>query len=83
MSMDGPSTNWKFYDHLVAHRSEHQLPKLVNIGSCSLHIIHGVFKTGAEGAFHFLHDTPARRDNYLSITGSSKFPLFFCATWCR
>ena len=26
VSMDGPSTNWKFYDHLVAHRSEHQLP---------------------------------------------------------
>ena len=27
-----------------------------------------------------MHDTPARRDDYLSITGSSKFPLFFCAT---
>ena len=27
-----------------------------------------------------MHDTPARRDDHLSITGSSKFPLFFCAT---
>ena len=75
----------------MAHRAEHQLPKLVNIGSCSLHIIHSAFKTGAEstnwaikstfkGAFHFLHDTPARRNDYISVTGSSKFPLFFCGT---
>ena len=53
--------------------------------------IHGAFKTGVEktdwcikntlkGSFQILHDTPARRSNYSSITGSDIFPLFFCAT---
>ena len=44
--------------------------KLLDIGSCSLHIIHGAFKSGAEkngwdiksifkAAYTILHDTPA------------------------
>ena len=56
-----------------------------------MHTIHGAFKSGAEstnwnakatlkGAFQFLHDTPARRDDYTSVTGSTQFPLYFCAT---
>ena len=91
VSMDWPSTNWIYFDFLVAHRADQHLPKLVNIGSCSLHIVHGAFKSGAgstdwnlkatlKGAFQFLHDTPARREDYTSITGSVKFPLYFCAT---
>ena len=44
VSMDGPSTNWNFFDLLVAH----SLPNLINIGSCSLLIAHGAFKSGAE-----------------------------------
>ena len=89
--MDGPATNWKFFSLLVADRDQEQLPKLVNIGSCSLHTIRGAFKTGAEstnwnvkatlkGTFQFLHDTPARRDDYTSVTGSTQFPLYFCTT---
>ena len=89
--MDGPSTNWKFLDLLSKLRVDHQFPKLVNIGSCSLHISHGAFKTGSEksgweikpvlkGSFQFLHDTPARREDFISVTGCSVFPLFFCAT---
>lgn len=41
ISMDGPSTNWKLYDELVKHRSQLQLPSLINTGSCSLHVVHG------------------------------------------
>ena len=88
--MDGPATNWKFFSLLVADRDQEQLPKLVNIGSCSLHTIHGAFKTAEstnwnlkatlKGAFQFLHDTPACRDDYTSVTGSPQFPLYFCAT---
>ena len=37
-------------------------------------------KATLKGAFQFLHDTPARREDYTSITGSVKFPLYFCAT---
>ena len=29
-------------------REEDELPALINIGSCGLHVIHGAFKTGVE-----------------------------------
>ena len=49
-----------------------------------MHIIHRAFKTGAEstnwalkkalkGAFTLLHDSPARRDDYVSPTGSNTY----------
>ena len=31
-----------------------------------------------KGADKVLHDSPARRDDYRSITGSSTYPLQFC-----
>ena len=88
--MDGPSVNLKFYDKLVKFRQECELPQLINIGICGLHVNHGALKTGIEktewdikktmkGSFHVLHDTPARRSDYSSVTGSDVFPLFFCA----
>ena len=89
--MDGPSTNWAFLDLLTSDREAEELPKLVNIGSCGLHIVHGTFKTGFEsvdwavkntlkGCYNLLHDSPARRDDYVSVSGSDIFPLSFCAT---
>ena len=89
--MDGPSVNWKFFNTVTKKREEDELPALINIGSCSLHVIHGTFKTGVEatnwnikktlrGAFCILHDSPARREDYESVTGCSKYPLNFCAT---
>ena len=91
VSMDGPSTNWKFFNLLKKDCVEKEQHNLTDIGSCSLHIIHGAFKTGAEsfgwnmkailkGAFTVLHDTPARREDYISITGEERFPLFSSAT---
>ena len=91
VSMDGPSVNMKFHQNLQSYREEFELPKLIEIGSCSLHIIYGAFKTGVEsidweikktfkGCFVLFHDSPARRSDYTSITGSSVFPLSFCAT---
>ena len=88
VSMDGSSVNWRFYNEVVKQRQEMELHQLINIGSCVLHIIHSAFKTGVEkadwcikntlkGSFQILHDTPARRSDYSSITGSDIFPLFF------
>ena len=89
--MDGPSVNLKFYNEIVRDRQENLVHSLIGIGSCSLHIVHGSFKTGAEktgwnlkallkGLFQILHDTPARREDYKKVTGRNKYPLFFCAT---
>ena len=41
VSMDGPNVNWKFYTDLTKERNSEELPQLLNIGSCGLHIVHG------------------------------------------
>ena len=48
ISMDRPSVNWKFFNSVTKKREEDELPALINIGSCGLHVIHGAFKTGVE-----------------------------------
>ena len=76
VSMNGPSTNWKFFNLWQKDRVDKEQHNLIDIGSCSLHIIHVEFKTGAEssgwnmkailkGAFTVWHDTPARREDYI------------------
>ena len=88
--MDGPSVNLKFYNEIVQDRQENMVHSLIDIDSCSLHIVHGSFRAGAEktgwnlkallkGSFQILHDTPAGREEYEKVTGSNKYPLFFCA----
>ena len=63
-----------------------------DIDSFSLHIMHGAFRTSTEkyewalkklvkDAYMILHNTLARRKDYKSVTGSSKYRLSFCPTW--
>ena len=63
---------------------------MLDIGSCSLHIIHGAFKTDVEengwditsifnAAYAILIDIPARREGFISVTGEERFPLLFLA----
>ena len=40
--MDDLSVNMKFYTERVKTREEAQLPNLIDIGTRSLHVIHGV-----------------------------------------
>ena len=48
ISMDGPKVNWKFYHNFFQERKGEKLPDLLNIGSCSLHVVHESFKKGAK-----------------------------------
>ena len=48
ISMDGPNVNWKFYHNLFQERKGKELPDLLNIGSCSLHVVQKSFKKGAK-----------------------------------
>ena len=84
ISMDGPKVNTKFYGEIVTDRKQSMFHKLIDFGSCNLHIVHGNLTAGAEksgwklkkilkGAFQILHDTPAWREDYVSITGSTKY----------
>ena len=88
LSMDGPSVNVKLLQVVQDDRKDKGLPHLLDLGTCSLHTLHGSFKTGIEkcewemksllkAPFNILHDSPARRDNYESVTKSSKFLLLF------
>ena len=93
ISIDGPRVNWKLYSLLCEDREKDDadMPKLLNIGSCGLHVVHGAFYSGCRAtdwnidgilrALHYLfEDSPARREDYTSITESTVFPLNFCAT---
>ena len=47
VSMDGPNVNWKLLSSIVDERqSNDDYPQLLDIGSCSLHVIHGAFWKG-------------------------------------
>ena len=47
VSMDGPNVNWKMLDLIVEDRNSNETyPNLLDVGSCSLHVVHGAFRTG-------------------------------------
>ena len=91
ISMDGPSVNWLFLDKLRKKlERDPDDSHLLDLGSCSLHIVHGAFQTGAKASgfnisnlltslYYLFNDSPARRDDYQKLTSSSKFPLKLCA----
>ena len=80
-SMDGHNVNWKLHRLLMEHvaAADVHAPKLLGVGSCSLHVLHNAFKAGAKAsewgtsdvlsALHWLFvDSPARRDDFATIT---------------
>ena len=93
VSMDGPNVNKIFYKDLISERevSDPDLPFLIDLGTCGLHVGHGAFRTGFEktewkidrllkSLWYLFNESPARREDYTRITGSSTFPLQFCGT---
>ena len=90
ISMDGPNVNWKMLDLIVEDRNSNETyPNLLDVGSCSLHVVHGAFRTGMKqtgwgidlllkSLYSYLHETPTRREDYTKMTGSEVFPLQFC-----
>lgn len=90
VSMDGPNVNWKFLDQLktdICHGDSDR--QLLDIGSCGLHVVHGAFQNGHKASgwkvnsflrsiYTLFKDSPARRADYVEITGSSLFPKKFC-----
>ena len=77
ISVDDPNVNLKFLKGVKKEIEEAKLSKLMDIGSCNLHIVHGAFKSACEktdwglkslikGAFHLLKDSPACREDKIS-----------------
>jgi hypothetical protein len=93
LSMDGPNVNLKL-QRLLEEDIRKQTPmKLIEIGTCGLHILHNAFRAGCaatswdiEGfisaCYHLFHDSPARRDDFLDASRSAadeaRFPMKFC-----
>ena len=45
--MDGPNVNWKMLGMTVEDRNSNETyPNLLDVGSYSLHVVHGAFRTG-------------------------------------
>ena len=69
--MDGPNTNWSVPAMLHGDHCGKDYPKIIDIGPCSLYILHGTFKSSVKAADWFLNkilkamwklfdDSPAR-----------------------
>ena len=93
ISMDGPASNWSFFEKLLQERAESDpdLPMLINFGSCGIHMVYGGFNYGVDATgwkvdsllismFYLLRDSPARPDNFTIVARSTLFPLKFCGT---
>ena len=92
--IDGSNTNLKFLEELKKTRTTDELNDIINIGTCNLRTVHGAFKTGVlssgwdikkllKSSQCILHDTPAKREDYFNITGSTKYALPFVSTRWR
>ena len=86
--MDDPSINLKFLQKVQNGRVENEQPALIDIGSCGLHTVYGDFKCGAQstrwklkgilhGSYQIFHNSPARSDDYQSVTDSAIYPRNF------
>ena len=92
VSMDGPNVNHKFLRLLNAERQD-DLPRLLDCGTCSLHVVNGSIKSADEMAgswnvgkfltaiYFVFKDSPMRRALFLQMNGvqASNFPMKFCA----
>ena len=89
--LDGPNVNRKAVDLMNSRIERETKRKLLDVGSCGLHILHNAFRRGMnhETGWHVEHtltslhwlfkDAPARREDFMSVTGSMLFPLKFCS----
>ena len=91
LSMDGLNVNLKLLQKVKDSRGELEHSKLIDFGICNLPTVHGVFKAGSEesgwnmkkllkSCHKILKDSTARHDDFISVTGCTKYPLPSCAT---
>jgi hypothetical protein len=89
ISMDGPSVNWKLYRDIDGLISEGDESRLLETGSCGLHIIHNIHRKGINSvdwnleqlmrvSYNLFKDAPAKREDFITLTGCHAFPLKYC-----
>jgi len=88
ISMDGPSVNWSFLDKYEQDLTNEGIDeKILNIGSCGLHVIEpsklDIRRVAGKltvllAMYRLFKDTPARRASFTAMTGCKTFPKKFC-----
>ena len=89
ISMDGPNVNLKLLKELKSEMQDENSAQLLATGTCGMHIVHNAIKcfmvaTGwnlnnfLKAAHNLFKDSPARRNDFTSVSGNSTFPLKFC-----
>ncbi|KAH8036172.1 hypothetical protein HPB51_018586 [Rhipicephalus microplus] len=88
--MDGPIVNLEAFRGLQEHLHNNYQVRGLDLGSCSLHTVHNVYKAGLmaskwrldillSSVSRLFLDAPARREDFVAVTGQSLFPLKLCA----
>lgn len=93
--MDGPNVNFSFLrefkNYIDDEDSANKNPVLfIDIGSCSMHIVHGAYKTAhnktdwniiqfLRSAYYLFKDHPSRRSDYIHFSKATVFPKKMCA----
>ena len=95
LSMDGPATNLKVLKLFNDYLDTAGLDKIIDLGTCSLHVIHGAVGTGLSAAgwdvkayltstYYLFNGFPSRRGKYKDINKNNKesdrFPAKFCSS---
>ena len=86
LSMDGPNVNWEVFNRLHTFREEREYPVILDIGSCSLHIVHGALQTGMisqkwdlqkilRAIYNLFKESPAKIDEYIRVCESDILAL--------
>jgi len=92
VSMDGPNVNLAFLRELKGYLKnigDPDDPELLEMGTCSLHVVHGSYKTAHNACgwkvhiflrslYYLFKDFPSRRNDYSVASNSKLFPLRFC-----
>ncbi|XP_076454410.1 uncharacterized protein LOC143289296 [Babylonia areolata] len=89
ISIDSPAVNLKLLEHINSDMVENHGVGLLRVGSCGLHVVHNAFRSGCEAskwdiesflasAYTLFKDRPARREDFVTVTGSTILPAKFC-----
>lgn len=89
LSMDGPTVNKSLAKMVQEEVAKNSTAAPLDIGTCGLHTLNNAFLAGCtaskwdlEGllssAYYLFKDSPARRDDFKSVSKASLFPLKFC-----
>ncbi|KAK7880781.1 hypothetical protein WMY93_032594 [Mugilogobius chulae] len=88
LSLDGSKVDWKLFSKVQENIESETGKKMLDVGSCGLHVLHNSFRSGCvstkwklSSALKSLKDLfkeeSVQRD-FTEVTGSTSFPLDFC-----